>query len=245
MQVEVLGAAHCSVADCHQLDFLPFKCDACAGVFCKDHFAHARHRCPKASSSNVQVLVCPLCAAAVRMSISEDPNVTWERHYLNGCTQVKPASKGPNTCPIQGCREKLGPSNRFECTKCGITVCIKHRAEEDHPCVARPAPRGAGPFLVAGSSSSTQGRGRSTPAWQGRGNAVAAAGFSAAQLARDEQMARELQQRELAAATAVGQRGVSSSAGRPGQKKKISQRVMSMFACFKTSQSRRGLLDRR
>ncbi|OLP86968.1 Zinc finger AN1 and C2H2 domain-containing stress-associated protein 16 [Symbiodinium microadriaticum] len=279
MEVEVKGAAHCSFASCRQLDFLPFKCDACQGIFCQEHFAYASHNCQRANSSSVQVvlakwdtqhrdfvvtfddtcdwpqwslqgfpeplgmvyiggagdkskvscephspgvlkkeavtcksvitqtgivlrvvteaatlppicvaydnhashgllnscflglqhvdeykdlpwfsqcqvlqrekqlpcyrfqtmstsqvLICPMCDCTVRMRPDEDPNITWERHFNQGCKQRLPSKTGPRRCPVAGCKEKLGPSNKFDCPRCNQTVCLKHRFEDAHDC---------------------------------------------------------------------------------------------------------------
>jgi hypothetical protein len=36
---------HCTLDDCHQLDFLPFPCKKCTGTFCLDHHKYAAHAC--------------------------------------------------------------------------------------------------------------------------------------------------------------------------------------------------------
>lgn len=36
---------HCSLADCKQLDFLPFVCSNCKLTFCKNHFNTSQHDC--------------------------------------------------------------------------------------------------------------------------------------------------------------------------------------------------------
>jgi hypothetical protein len=71
---------HCSVACCGQLDFLPFVCDACEQVYCLEHRSYASHQCPKASGKDATVILCPLCARAVKLtSPDEDPNLAFER----------------------------------------------------------------------------------------------------------------------------------------------------------------------
>lgn len=35
----------CSMKDCNQLNFLPFKCDHCLNIFCKEHFQTDAHKC--------------------------------------------------------------------------------------------------------------------------------------------------------------------------------------------------------
>ncbi|CAI5495396.1 unnamed protein product [Closterium sp. Naga37s-1] len=71
---------HCSVTSCQQIDFLPFTCDKCRMVFCLSHRMPASHECPRATVGDAVVLLCPLCAKAVRLVGDEDPNVTWARH---------------------------------------------------------------------------------------------------------------------------------------------------------------------
>ncbi|CAJ1425912.1 unnamed protein product, partial [Effrenium voratum] len=146
--VEVKGAAHCSFARCHQLDFLPFKCDACQGVFCQEHFPYASHSCARADRGSVQVIICPMCEASVRLKADEDPNITWERHFTQSCKQSLPSKTGPRRCPVAGCKEKLGPSNKFDCQQCGQTVCLRHRFEDEHDC--RPAGRSAASSGLSG-----------------------------------------------------------------------------------------------
>ncbi|XP_042322245.1 AN1-type zinc finger protein 1 isoform X2 [Sceloporus undulatus] len=40
---------HCEVEHCGQLDFLPFVCDGCSGVFCLQHRSRAAHGCSEAN----------------------------------------------------------------------------------------------------------------------------------------------------------------------------------------------------
>ncbi|KAM6087302.1 AN1-type zinc finger protein 1 isoform 3-T3 [Chlamydotis macqueenii] len=43
---------HCGVADCRQLDFLPFVCDGCSGVFCLQHRSRDAHGCSEVNIRN-------------------------------------------------------------------------------------------------------------------------------------------------------------------------------------------------
>lgn len=36
---------HCSVEDCKLLDLLPFVCEHCQAIFCKEHFHMTSHKC--------------------------------------------------------------------------------------------------------------------------------------------------------------------------------------------------------
>merc|ERR1712039_612756 len=148
----------------------------------------------------------------------------WERHFLSECTRAAPVKKGPKRCPVVGCKEQLGPSNRFECTRCGTTVCLKHRLQEDHPC------------NPGGGATGSSNRAGSAPPASRRGSPPASAGMSA-----DERLARELQQQELDGAQA---RGDAVPPGARPKKKSMSSRIIGMFACFKqTSQSRTRLIN--
>lgn len=70
---------HCAHPDCQQLDFLPFTCDCCGKVFCLEHRTYAAHACPSAGSREMQVLVCPLCARAVKLQPGDDANAAFDR----------------------------------------------------------------------------------------------------------------------------------------------------------------------
>ncbi|XP_025025144.1 AN1-type zinc finger protein 1 isoform X2 [Python bivittatus] len=43
---------HCGVEECKQLDFLPFVCDGCSGVFCIQHRSRPAHGCSEANLKN-------------------------------------------------------------------------------------------------------------------------------------------------------------------------------------------------
>ncbi len=73
---------HCACSGCAQLDFLPFRCSGCRRLFCAEH--RNSHGCAAATGSGAEVIVCPLCASAVRLVPGEAPDVTWERHTV-GC----------------------------------------------------------------------------------------------------------------------------------------------------------------
>ncbi|XP_072169250.1 AN1-type zinc finger protein 1-like [Diadema setosum] len=48
---EVNIGQHCSVSTCNQLDFLPFVCSGCSGVYCLDHKSQDAHNCSKCNPS--------------------------------------------------------------------------------------------------------------------------------------------------------------------------------------------------
>eukprot|EP00439_Symbiodinium_sp_Y106_P067297 s2124_g11.t1 len=137
-QMAVLSnaGAHCGVKECSRLDFLPFTCSQCQGVFCLDHFRFEAHACPNAAGLDSRVLVCPLCCQSIRMEVGEDPNLTWERHVQTGCTNPSGSETKAKKarCPVAGCREILSASNSVVCGRCHQKVCLKHRFEEEHAC---------------------------------------------------------------------------------------------------------------
>lgn len=61
-------------------------------------------------------------------------------------------SRKQKTCPVKGCKVKLGPSNTYECERCRAKVCISHRYEEDHDCTARRDQFKPGGMLAAATS---------------------------------------------------------------------------------------------
>ncbi|OPJ83606.1 AN1-type zinc finger protein 1 [Patagioenas fasciata monilis] len=46
---------HCGVPECRQLDFLPFVCDGCSGVFCLQHRSRDAHGCSEVNIRNSSV----------------------------------------------------------------------------------------------------------------------------------------------------------------------------------------------
>ncbi|EED18315.1 AN1 zinc finger protein [Talaromyces stipitatus ATCC 10500] len=44
VDLESIGR-NCQYEYCHQLDFLPFRCESCRGTFCSDHRTEAAHKC--------------------------------------------------------------------------------------------------------------------------------------------------------------------------------------------------------
>eukprot|EP00929_Paragymnodinium_shiwhaense_P113469 TRINITY_DN81758_c0_g1_i1.p1 TRINITY_DN81758_c0_g1~~TRINITY_DN81758_c0_g1_i1.p1 ORF type:complete len:252 (+),score=47.58 TRINITY_DN81758_c0_g1_i1:84-839(+) len=238
-EVTVAGGAHCSVSSCNQFDFLPFRCNACDGIYCKDHFSYSAHNCPRADHKSVQVFLCPLCNDAIHLSDRELPDVTWDRHFHSSCRQAPKAQTKPGRCPVPNCREQLGPSNRFTCKRCSLTVCMRHRAEEDHPC--QPCQ----PAAPAGASAASRARSVPTPARPSGGKA--SAGSGAKSMSEDERLARELQQQEFAMAQGAPGAPLSAGAAPARKKKSMSDRFRSMLpSCFKApNQARRPLMGNR
>eukprot|EP00798_Chlamydomonas_sp_ICE-L_P002322 gene2322-8613_t len=126
---------HCGVPECSQLDFLPFTCDCCSRTFCLDHRSYSTHACPSAGSKQTEVIVCPVCAKAIRLGPGQEPNAAFEAHSLTGCdpSHYQKVHNKPR-CPVPGCKEKLTLTSTYRCKHCATKVCLKHRDVDDHAC---------------------------------------------------------------------------------------------------------------
>merc|ERR1712124_53990 len=114
-------------------DFLPFTCDLCKAVLCKEHIRYEDHDCPHQARKDVRVLVCPCCDKPIRVNPDEDSDITLAKHMESAdCTrEVLPKVA---RCPVQGCKAKLTASGSVTCETCQQRVCLKHRFEDAHPC---------------------------------------------------------------------------------------------------------------
>lgn len=138
---------HCEEPTCRLLDFLPFRCDSCKKIFCKDHINYFKHSCEKAAerSKDFQVPLCPLCNTPVPYKRGELPDNAMSAHIDRDC-KSDPAEERrrkiySNKCSMKGCKQKeLIP---FTCQKCRLNYCIRHRHETDHNCdTIAPSARG-------------------------------------------------------------------------------------------------------
>eukprot|EP00301_Raphidiophrys_heterophryoidea_P014953 c23439_g1_i1.p1 GENE.c23439_g1_i1~~c23439_g1_i1.p1 ORF type:complete len:326 (+),score=57.18 c23439_g1_i1:92-979(+) len=129
--------ANCALPTCKRLDFLPFKCDSCAKVFCDEHFRHQQHGCASPIKDN-QVPVCPMCNLPVPIGPSENPNIVMNRHIDSNCRRAAGTGKGTTALAKNKCvmcdKTELTP---IVCKKCGDTFCLSHRFESDHKCEER------------------------------------------------------------------------------------------------------------
>ncbi|KAI4756893.1 hypothetical protein E4T52_09048 [Aureobasidium sp. EXF-3400] len=121
--VEAIGA-HCQMSFCHQLDFLPFKCESCKGKYCLDHRSETAHSCPNAGAW------ARARAAQQRSTYTPSPKPSVLTHESQ-CSE--PACKTLiNSALVPG----------VECDSCNRSYCLKHRLRESHDC-AKLAPIGA------------------------------------------------------------------------------------------------------
>lgn len=125
--------AHCQHSDCNQLDFLPFKCDACLNVFCLEHRTSKSHQCPKPDHNSRRVVVCETCSMSIEITNGEgNEKAIQEKHDRSG--DCDPSKKKKPTCSVKRCKEILTFSNTSTCKTCHTKVCLKHRFPADHAC---------------------------------------------------------------------------------------------------------------
>ncbi|KAK7521412.1 AN1 zinc finger protein [Phyllosticta citriasiana] len=122
--VEAIGA-HCQMAFCHQLDFLPFKCESCKGTFCLDHRTETTHKCSKA--------------------------VAWARSRREASSTPSSVSSAPRPnilnheqqCSSPVCKTLINTSLApgIHCPDCNRQYCLKHRMREEHDCAQADSTR--------------------------------------------------------------------------------------------------------
>ncbi|KZV45662.1 Zinc finger family protein [Dorcoceras hygrometricum] len=144
---------HCQHPDCHQLDFLPFSCNACHRVLCLEHRSYRSHDCPNSNSHSRKVVVCEICSHAIETTGQgeEEERKILEKHEKLG--ECDPKKKKKPTCPVRRCKQVLTFSNTSSCKLCHIKVCLKHRFPVDHNCgklpLSSPIAAGNNKFLEA------------------------------------------------------------------------------------------------
>ena len=99
-------------------------------------------------------VVCPLCGLSVKHVEGESIHVTFDRHARGSCDPSKHPEK-KKRCPVRGCKEKLSAVNAFECKRCRVEVCLKHRHADAHFCGDRSRLRDGGAGAAAGAASSS------------------------------------------------------------------------------------------
>ncbi|KAF2485153.1 hypothetical protein BDY17DRAFT_293026 [Neohortaea acidophila] len=125
--VEAIGA-HCQMPFCHQLDFLPFRCESCKGKFCLDHRTETAHQC-----SNAGAWAARQRAQLPSSSLPTKPRRTILTHEQQ-CSE--PSCKTLINTPLV---------TGITCEKCRRSYCLKHRFGYEHDCdkLTPPGPRAA------------------------------------------------------------------------------------------------------
>lgn len=130
--VEAIGA-HCGYEYCHQLDFLPFKCQSCGGKYCLDHRTEDGHKCANKG----------LFAQRRRENQLQGSNVPLP-------STEKPTLLTSQQCSSPVCKTFVNTSQNLgvHCSTCNRTYCLKHRFPEEHDC-KNLVPLGARPADIA------------------------------------------------------------------------------------------------
>eukprot|EP00053_Salpingoeca_punica_P009826 m.88388 g.88388 ORF g.88388 m.88388 type:complete len:258 (-) comp15183_c1_seq1:1419-2192(-) len=133
---------HCALPDCRQLDFLPYKCDACGKITCHEHRQYAAHGCTESYRKDVIVPSCPKCGVVVESRPGEDPNIAMNEHIENGCVSPRSGRKiYPNSCHAKGCKAR--EAMQLICSECHLNHCLRHRFPTDHQCNPKAAAEAA------------------------------------------------------------------------------------------------------
>lgn len=154
MELPHLGK-HCGDNSCNQLDFLPFECEWCAGVYCKDHREGRVHKCEQwrakqASQRSKYVMPqCPLCGEDVSLGAHGDANRAVSEHIDAGCSRKQ---RTDYRCQLKACTQRFAIP--VICERCKRNFCLTHRHPADHQCTALPTVQPAAlPTSAAPSSS--------------------------------------------------------------------------------------------
>ncbi|CAN6448464.1 unnamed protein product [Victoria cruziana] len=114
---------HCQFDECHQLDFLPFKCDGCKKVFCLEHRTYRSHSCHRAEHRSREVVICNVCSASIEIA-EENKAAIGISGQIYG--------KGEMEVLLKILMEKHRASGRT----CDKKTCLKHRFPADHGCTS-------------------------------------------------------------------------------------------------------------
>ncbi|EXJ92818.1 hypothetical protein A1O3_01372 [Capronia epimyces CBS 606.96] len=136
--VEAIGA-HCEFPYCHQLDFLPFRCDSCHHTYCLDHRSETAHKCPRAGE----------WARNRRRNSVGRPSST-STTTTSDTSGGRPTHANTAQCSNPSCKTFVHTLQNpgVHCPQCNRTYCLKHRMREDHDC-AKLVPLGARPLDIA------------------------------------------------------------------------------------------------
>lgn len=137
---------HCQFEYCHQLDFLPFRCESCKGTFCLDHRSEHAHKCPRAGE----------WAAARRKREAGSTNTN---SMISSLPTVKPTVYNSPQCSHPACKTLINTlqNTGVQCRNCNRQYCLKHRMREDHDC-AKLTPLGARPAQATGPKPAEKAR---------------------------------------------------------------------------------------
>ncbi|KIW48052.1 uncharacterized protein PV06_00681 [Exophiala oligosperma] len=135
--VEAIGK-HCEFAYCHQLDFLPFRCESCHHTFCLDHRTETAHKCTHAGE----------------WAKNRRRNSVGRASATSTSGAGRPNHSNAAQCSNQSCKTFINTlqNTGVHCPHCNRNYCLKHRMREDHDC-KNLIPLGAGPVDIAVQSN--------------------------------------------------------------------------------------------
>lgn len=116
--LEEIGA-HCQFPYCHQLDFLPFRCESCKSTFCVDHRTETAHKCSHAGE---------WAKNRRKNSVGRPTAAGLSGPTLPGLT--------PTQCSEAHCKTVINTIHNTgsRCDDCNRQYCLKHRFREEHDC---------------------------------------------------------------------------------------------------------------
>uniref|UniRef100_A0A1I8BGP8 AN1-type domain-containing protein n=1 Tax=Meloidogyne hapla TaxID=6305 RepID=A0A1I8BGP8_MELHA len=121
--------AHCSVAECRQLESLSVRLTRLYKVT-QEGLIFIFLFNPLKSLQNALVTVCPLCRQPIHIKEGESPDLLVSEHIDKDCKSDK--KRWAPKCGMTGCfkRELI----KMECKQCGVHFCLGHRHPIDHKC---------------------------------------------------------------------------------------------------------------
>ena len=86
---------HCSMENCAQQDFLPFRCEFCNKIYCANHRRPDDHKCIQQLDQvdDNYVILCPICKTGLSLKgkakLGITPEHVWNEHVETGECQMK------------------------------------------------------------------------------------------------------------------------------------------------------------
>ena len=150
MEFSTLGQ-HCSIPSCHQLDFLPFKCDYCSNLYCLQHRSIQSHQCTHTSDIGKTIPTCAICQQKIYIPANAEPDNIMNQHISSNCTthlfnniqeHVKQVKNNKLHCDYINTSTQIKCSNKnnyetLRCKLCHNQYCLTHRDIYSHQCTAQ------------------------------------------------------------------------------------------------------------
>lgn len=133
MEFPELGQ-HCAFKSCHRLEYCPFKCHLCSGLYCTKHRVARDHNCAHWDEKETgrHTVSCPICQAVLVPLPSQDINDLVLAHINDGCGETLKKDRESRRCSQQNC--KTIAKRPITCDKCSQKYCVTHRLSFNHDC---------------------------------------------------------------------------------------------------------------